>query len=243
MIGVYKITSPTYKIYIGQSRDIEKRFKHYLGMYKCTSSQRILYNSFIKHGVKNHVFEIIEHCDFELLNERERYWQDFYDVLSKKGMNCILTETKLNTRVISKETRDKISKANKGKFSGKNNPNYGKLGKLNPFFGRKHTEETKKKLSENNKGINHIFYGKKRPEHSIKISGVNHYNFGKKNEWISLMNKKRLGLNHSRSKIYLDINYGVYYYSTKDYCDTYKIDTSTFRYRFKTNKINNLILV
>jgi len=29
MIGVYKITSPTGKVYIGSSIDIEKRIKHY----------------------------------------------------------------------------------------------------------------------------------------------------------------------------------------------------------------------
>ena len=48
------------------------------------------------------------------------------------------TSNKLKERVVSKKTREKLSKANKGK----NNPNYGKP----------RSEETKKKISENNKG-------------------------------------------------------------------------------------------
>ena len=32
-------------------------------------------------------------------------------------------------------------------------------GKDNPFFGKKHTEETRKRLSDTHKGENHCFYG------------------------------------------------------------------------------------
>lgn len=44
-------------------------------------------------------------------------------------------------------------------------------GKDNPFFGKKHTEETRKRLSDTHKGENHCFYGKKRPEHSAALKG------------------------------------------------------------------------
>jgi hypothetical protein len=30
-------------------------------------------------GVENFSFEIIEECDKSLLNEREQFWQDFYN--------------------------------------------------------------------------------------------------------------------------------------------------------------------
>lgn len=53
--------------------------------------QHKLYNSLKKHGVENHTFEIIEECSIEDLNCRERYWQEFYDVLGDKGLNCELT--------------------------------------------------------------------------------------------------------------------------------------------------------
>ena len=48
MIGIYKITSPTGRIYIGQSIDIEKRIIKYQNI-KC-KSQRLLYNSLFKYG-------------------------------------------------------------------------------------------------------------------------------------------------------------------------------------------------
>ena len=43
-------------------------------------------------------FEIIEQCILTQLNERERYWQDYYDVLGINGLNCKLTETKDKSR-------------------------------------------------------------------------------------------------------------------------------------------------
>lgn len=90
LCGIYKITSPTKKVYIGQSVNIYSRYCSYKRAER-SRKQRALYNSFKKHGVKNHTFEIIEECDFEQLNIRERYWQDYYDVLNG-GLNCMLTD-------------------------------------------------------------------------------------------------------------------------------------------------------
>ena len=64
MIGIYKITNPKGKIYIGQSIDINRRFTEYNKMY-CSQSKK-LYNSLKKYGPEAHTFEIIEEC---LLNE------------------------------------------------------------------------------------------------------------------------------------------------------------------------------
>jgi group I intron endonuclease len=108
MIGIYKITSPTNKIYIGQSINIEKRFLDYKKL-RC-KSQIALYNSFVKHGIETHLFEIIEDCEIELLNERERYWQDFYNVL-ESGLNCKLTNTKDKNGCHNDITKIKIRKA------------------------------------------------------------------------------------------------------------------------------------
>jgi group I intron endonuclease len=243
MIGIYKITSPSGKIYIGQSNNVEKRLKGYLKEYKCMSSQKRLYNSFLKYGSENHIFEIIDECTIELLNERERFWQEYYNSIGLKGLNCILTQTSEKKRVLSNETRIKLSKSLKGKLSGEKNPMYGKFGSLNHFYGKKHTEETKKILKEKNSGVNHVFYGKKRPEHSVKMSGKNHYMYGKKSELTSEINRKRIGLLNSNSKILLDINSGVFYYCFREYCDLYNISISTFRYNLKNNKIKNIIKV
>lgn len=125
MIGIYKITNPKNKVYIGQSRNIEKRFKRYKYL-TCTTKQKRLFNSFSKYGIDNHKFEIIEECLFEQLNIRERYYQDLYDILNK-GLNLVLTETDILPRVYTKEALEHCRKIN----LGKNNPMYGKKGILN----------------------------------------------------------------------------------------------------------------
>lgn len=153
MIGIYKITSPSGRIYIGQSKEIEVRFKHYRRLHSI--KQPRLHNSFLKYGVINHIFEIIEECDIELLNERERYYQEYYDVLDNdKGLNCLLTITNEKHRIVSEETRLKISNAKKGNTNmlGKSLSKEAKLKISLANTGKKHSEESKKKMSEFRKG-------------------------------------------------------------------------------------------
>lgn len=119
--GIYKITSPTGKIYIGQSRNLSSRRNSYRNGRGYKYQPRVKH-SVEKYGWDEHTFEIIEKCEFEEMNIRERYWQDYYEVLGKNGLNCVLTETDVLPRVISEERREKLSK----QMSGKNNPMYGK---------------------------------------------------------------------------------------------------------------------
>jgi len=88
--GIYKITSPSGKIYIGQSNNITKRWTNYKSISKSNDGQPKLKNSFDKYGVNTHIFEVIEECCFENLDCRERYWQDFYNA-TNTGLNCVLT--------------------------------------------------------------------------------------------------------------------------------------------------------
>ena len=80
MKGIYKITSPSGKIYIGQSINVERRFNEYRRL-QC-KSQRKLYNSIVKYGWDSHEKHILEEVknDFELII-RENYWKDYYNVL------------------------------------------------------------------------------------------------------------------------------------------------------------------
>jgi group I intron endonuclease len=74
MIGVYKITSPTNKIYIGQSINIKNRKNQYIKLDKSCIGPK-LYNSLKKYGWENHVFEVIEECILEQLNEKEVFYK------------------------------------------------------------------------------------------------------------------------------------------------------------------------
>jgi group I intron endonuclease len=112
MIGVYKITNPTGKIYIGQAIDIERRFNEYRRMQGC-KTQVILYRSLIKYGVDTHTFEVVVECEKEQLNYWERYYQDLFDSTGLMGLNCYLTKTndksgKLSEESIKKRQQTKI---------------------------------------------------------------------------------------------------------------------------------------
>jgi group I intron endonuclease len=109
MIGIYKILSPSNKIYIGQSVNIERRWKEYKNLY-CIN-QRKLYFSLKKHGVENHVFEILEECCENILLERESYWKNFYKVLETPSLCCRIDGKGGKN---SKETNQLISKGNTG---------------------------------------------------------------------------------------------------------------------------------
>ena len=113
--GIYKITSPSGKVYIGESKDIEQRKKSYKNVGKGIKNQRRLYNSILKHGWEAHIFEIIEECVYEELLCKERYWQDFYDVTGENGLNCKLTTCGEQKAEISQETKNIWSFQRKGK--------------------------------------------------------------------------------------------------------------------------------
>lgn len=148
IVGIYKITNPNNRVYIGQSNNIKYRFSQYKNI-NSTKGQPRLYNSFKKHGVNNHRFEIIELCNEEELNERERFWQEYYDVMSCNGMNCCYVNTKYKKSKISDITRKKLSEANKGKTI---------------------TIEHKKILSESKKGSkNHMFDISRKDHPSSKL--------------------------------------------------------------------------
>jgi group I intron endonuclease len=131
MIGIYKITSPSNRIYIGQSINIERRFKFYK-MLKCKKQIR-LYNSFLKYGIDNHKFEIICECDIKELNDKERYYQDLYLVL-ENGLNCLLTKSSNRSGIMSNKTKESMS-----------------LNHTKYWLNKKHSKLTISKISESQK--------------------------------------------------------------------------------------------
>jgi group I intron endonuclease len=110
MIGIYRITSPSERVYIGQTIDMLKRKKEYEGLRNCKDQVR-LYKSLLKYGFASHIFEKVEECNIEELNIKERYWQDFYEVLGHKGLNCKLTRTESKSGRLSEDTKQKISES------------------------------------------------------------------------------------------------------------------------------------
>ena len=93
MVGIYKITNPEGKSYIGLSREIENRWKSYKNMQ--FQSNNRLKESFKNYGYDNHTFEILEEIQLvedtygkntAILRKRERHWIDHYNTF-KNGLN------------------------------------------------------------------------------------------------------------------------------------------------------------
>ncbi len=190
-IGIYKITSASGRVYIGQSIDIEYRFNDYKRL-RCKGQKR-LYNSFLKYGIDAHTFEIIEECSIEILNERERFWQEHYNVL-ENGLNCKYTKTNDKSGVHSEETRKKISKSN---------------------IGKKHSEDSRKKMSENNtkpKGELSPYYGKKRPKEvteKMRQTKIERYKNGELTPWNKGIKRTDInGGNHPMAKQVINLENG-----------------------------------
>lgn len=165
IIGIYKITSPTNRIYIGQSTNIETRKSKYKGNYQ--KKQHKIYNSIKRYGWKNHKFDIIEECSIEQLDERETFWKKYY--LEQHNNNwskmlfCELYDRGGGPK--SEETKRKIGESNKGKTKGRpqSKEHTLKLGesrkgrkekpestylRVQKLLGRKQTQEEKDKRAK-----------------------------------------------------------------------------------------------
>ena len=83
MIGIYKIENLiTHNIYIGQSRNIEKRWNSHKNSafnLKDHNYQSPLYRAFRKYGLENFSFEVIEECLVNELNQKEKFWIQQYN--------------------------------------------------------------------------------------------------------------------------------------------------------------------
>lgn len=85
--GIYKIENLTNgKIYIGQSVEIEQRWKKHL----IAKDDFAIHQAIRKYGKNNFTFSIVEECKAELLNERECYWINYYNSIVPNGYNMII---------------------------------------------------------------------------------------------------------------------------------------------------------
>lgn len=240
--GIYKITSPTGSVYIGQAKNLKRRLREYKKPSGATG-QTALRNSFLKHGVENHQFDIIEYCSEDELNCSERFWQDEFDSANRSNLNCILQDCNNVRRKMSENTIENIRVS--------------KLGENNPMYGVKRTEESKKKQGDSIRGeLNHNF-GKKASEetrqkmsdfqkgkilseeHKSKIGrkGIENKNFGRKasTETKQKMSKSKkesgksnLGNNPRAIKV-LNNKTGEVYGCQKEVLDIFNIS----KYKFK----------
>ena len=87
MIGIYIITSlRNQKVYIGQSKHIEKRWEeHRTALQKNVHQNKHLQRAWNKYGEKNFIFSILEECSENMLDVREQYWIDYYGGINSQN--------------------------------------------------------------------------------------------------------------------------------------------------------------
>ena len=197
--GIYKITSPTDKIYIGQSRHILSRWREYKAMR--VSGQIRLARSFKKYGVENHIFEIIKECTTSELNTLEKHYVDVFSTFNTAhGLNLrdgggasgsVSNETKIK---IGNSTRGVITKstlsglvgvswaARKNKWAS-NITILRKTYHIGYFDDKLDAHnEYKKALNAQNNNMFEDYYSKLKPKYSTKFKGVSFVN--RDNKWI-----------------------------------------------------------
>lgn len=91
MIGIYKITNIINgKCYIGQSVNIQKRFNAHKSVAFNPNSKcynYLLYRAIRKYGLNNFLFEILEECSEDKLDEKEILYIAKYNAHGEKGYN------------------------------------------------------------------------------------------------------------------------------------------------------------
>jgi group I intron endonuclease len=146
------------KKYIGQSVDIENRWRHHKSeLNSNTHFNDYLQKSWNKYGKNNFHFYVLEYCDTDQLDKLEVYYIDIYETLNRdKGYN--LTSGGTDNKIYSDETRTKISTSLKGHEVAiesriKISENHADVsGQNNGMYGRHHSEEAKQRVSRANKG-------------------------------------------------------------------------------------------
>lgn len=167
--GIYCIENiSTSKKYIGQSVNISDRWKKHISELNRNSHHNdYLQKAWNKYGKDDFRFYVLEYCSTDELNNKEDSYIKLHNTMDRDyGYN--LKSGGQDHNYQSEEVRHKISESNKKTYQNSNlkeirqidalnqwsNPGIKEkiMGENNGMYGRHHSEETKRKISEANKG-------------------------------------------------------------------------------------------
>lgn len=154
---IYKITNKINgKIYVGQTtRSLNERILEH-----ARHNTIVVDKAMQKYGIDSFEIEQIDSAsNIDELNEREKYWIKYYDCVVPNGYNQCNGGENTAGYHHKEESKRKMSKTKSAIYIGRNNP----------FFGKKHSDISKKKMSEQRKGMGHL------SEEQVKRLRSSHY--------------------------------------------------------------------
>lgn len=152
------------KKYVGQTKNYRKRFREHKGTYNdCPISKAIK-----KYGVNNFSFEVIyQTLDVDHVDFLECYFIKHHNSFVDDGHGYNLTRGGGTNKVVSGETRRKISEAGVGRIISEET----KQKMANAKIGKIFTEEHKLNISIATRGIKRIV---RTEEHKNNLSNSNY---------------------------------------------------------------------
>jgi group I intron endonuclease len=204
---IYKATSPTGKVYIGQTTRTLKERKKGHKIQALNGDKRSAFQvAILEHGFSAFQWDEIDHAESkEALDAKEKHWIEYYDSMNpEKGYNN--QSGGINCKA-SPETRRKMSKKKKGEN--------------HPLYGKHHSEETKRKQSEARKGKPSWNKGKAfspKVRHNMSEAARGKY-VGEKNPRAKITEATarqiKIDLQSGMSICDIAVNYGISEYSVK----------------------------
>jgi group I intron endonuclease len=236
-VGIYKIHSPSNKVYIGQSIDLRYRVFKYSTLH--CKMQPKLYASLSKYGWKNHEFKVLHNLPSDVSQDVLNSYEEFYlqqfkdcgfEVLNVRGAGRygkISDDTKIKLSNSLKkyyENHENREKKSKDTIIGMRNSNASEKNSFNKK-GIKLSEETKAKISKSNMG---------------KICPQSKINILKAHEKLRNRKQSQEEKDKRAKKLWKKIEVdGIAYNSIKEYCDINNLDRAFVQRRLKSEEYKN----
>ena len=183
--------------------------RYYIGMHSMDNledgylgSGLYLKRSLNKHGKENHKLEILEFCTSrEELKSRETEIVNLKEIAKKECMNLrVGGQGRENDHIITAETRKKMSESHKGQIpwmTGKRHTQETRKKISNAGMGRVCKDETRKKISEAQKG--HIV--SKETRKRISESNIGNYHTDASKQKMSESHKGKILSEYHKQRI------------------------------------------